>query len=148
MQCQSDCLKIMLLLFPAPCQFLLENCFAERLFLVVQLNFPGSPWRRLLLNCWFFLFQQVSSALSNLEQLLLYMPACLGELVNHLSLCFFREPDFLDPIEKLQKGKRSSQGTAPRLPSLISVLVCAFWKEIAGEMSQLWLWSSCLLAGA
>lgn len=76
-----------------PCSlpvFFLESCFAERLFLAAELSFPGSPQRRLFLGCcWYYLFQQVSSALSNPEQLLLCMPACL---VNRLKSLLFREP--------------------------------------------------------
>lgn len=75
-----------------PANFFLESCFAEWLFLAAQLNFPGSPQRRLFLGCWYYLFQQVSSALSNPEQLLLCMPACL---VNRLSLCFLESCDLL-----------------------------------------------------
>lgn len=70
------------------CQFVLESCFAERLFLAAWLNFPDTPRRSLLLGCWYYLFQQVSSALSNPERLLLRTPACLGKLVNRLSLRF------------------------------------------------------------
>lgn len=91
-QCQSNYLKILLLLFPAPCHFFLEGCFAEWLFLAAQLSFPGSPLRRLFLGCWYCLFQQVYSALPNPKQLLLCMPACL---VNHLSLCFLESEDLL-----------------------------------------------------
>lgn len=84
MECQSSYLKILLLLFPAPCQVVLESCFAERLFLAAQLNFPGS--RRVLLLV--LLIQQVSSTLSNPEKLLLSMPTSHDKVVNHLILCF------------------------------------------------------------
>lgn len=39
--CQSNYLKILLLLFRAPCQSVLESCFAERLFLTAQLIYQA-----------------------------------------------------------------------------------------------------------